>query len=358
MSGFVSSANPTRLTARRLVTVLGIATLALAALALLAPLLGVTTDGNGRHLDLLSSSAFDSTSTEYAILWVRIPRVLACLLVGAALATSGAGLQAILRNPLAEPFTLGISSGSALAAVIAIRVGVETWLGSAGVGLAALLGAGTTLLVVWRLARTDRQLPAATLVLAGVTVSMFCSAASVLIQYTSDFSEVSRMLRWMMGGLESMRLSTVGWAAAPILVGIATLIGFSRELNALAAGEEAAASVGVAVARTQSIVFIVASLLVGVSIAVAGPIGFVGLIAARDSRHHWTRSSALGASLGPRWCSAVAAVRFAGPHGRSARSITGRCCHRVARWAVFYLHLGRPKMAGWFVGSINEYRRA
>ncbi len=278
MSGFVSSAKPKRLTARHLVTVLGIATLALAALALLAPLLGVTTDGNGRHLDLLSSSAFDSSSTEYAILWVRIPRILACLLVGAALATSGAGLQAILRNPLAEPFTLGISSGSALAAVIAIRVGVEAWLGSAGVGLAALLGAGTTLFVVWRLARTDRQLPAATLVLAGVTVSMFCSAASVLIQYTSDFSEVSRMLRWMMGGLESMRLSTVGWAAAPILVGIATLIGFSRELNALAAGEEAAASVGVAVARTQSIVFIVASLLVGVSIAVAGPIGFVGLI--------------------------------------------------------------------------------
>lgn len=278
MSGFVTAAKPKRLTARRLISVLGVATLALAALAVLAPLLGVTTDGNGRHLALLSSSAFDSTSTEYAILWVRIPRVLACLLVGAALATSGAGLQAILRNPLAEPFTLGISSGSALAAVIAIRVGVETWLGSAGVGLAALLGAGTTLLVVWRLARTDRQLPAATLVLAGVTVSMFCSAASVLIQYTSDFSEVSRMLRWMMGGLESMRLSTVGWAAAPILVGIATLIGFSRELNALAAGEEAAASVGVAVARTQSIVFIVASLLVGVSIAVAGPIGFVGLI--------------------------------------------------------------------------------
>ena len=278
MSGFVSSAKPKRLTARRLITVLGAATLALAALALLAPMLGVTADGNGRHLTLLSSAAFDSTSTEYAILWVRIPRVLACLLVGAALATSGAGLQAILRNPLAEPFTLGISSGSALAAVIAIRIGVESWLGSAGVGLAALFGAGTTLLVVWRLARTDRQLPAATLVLAGVTVSMFCSAASVLIQYTSDFSEVSRMLRWMMGGLESMRMSTVGWAAAPILIGVVTLIGCSRELNALAAGEEAAASVGVAVARTQSIVFIVASLLVGVSIAVAGPIGFVGLI--------------------------------------------------------------------------------
>jgi iron complex transport system permease protein len=278
VSGFVSAARPRRLNAKRLVIVLGVATVAVALFACIAPLLGVVSDEQGRHLSLLSRAALQDGTTEHAILWIRIPRVLACLLVGAALASSGAGLQAILRNPLAEPFTLGISSGSALAAVIAIRVGVEAWLGAAGVGLAALVGAAATLLVVWSLARTEKNLPAATLVLAGVTVSMFCSAASVLIQYTSDFSEVSRMLRWMMGGLESMRMTTVGWASVPILLGISTLIFFARELNALAAGEESAASVGVSVARTQSIVFAVASLLVGVSIAVAGPVGFIGLI--------------------------------------------------------------------------------
>jgi iron complex transport system permease protein len=100
----------------------------------------------------------------------------------------------------------------------------------------------------------------------------------VLIQYTADFSEISRMLRWMMGGLDAMRLSTVEWAAAPILLGISALIWQARALNALAGGDDAAASVGVDVKRVQTLTFIVASLLVGASIAVAGPIGFVGLI--------------------------------------------------------------------------------
>jgi len=200
------------------------------------------------------------------------------MLVGGALAGAGCALQALLRNPLAEPFTLGISSGSSLAAVLAIRLGIEGALGGVGVGAAALLGAIATLLIVWRLASVGKHLPPATLVLAGVTMSMFCSAASVLIQYTSDFSEVSRMLRWMMGGLDSMRMSPVKYAALPILGGLAVLIAYARELNALAAGTESAASVGVAVGRTQVVVFVVASLLVGAAIALAGPIGFIGLI--------------------------------------------------------------------------------
>jgi len=212
------------------------------------------------------------------VLMLRMPRVFAALLVGGALAGAGCALQALLRNPLAEPFTLGISSGSSLAAVIGIRVGIETQLGDVGIGTAALGGAVVTLLVVWRLATIGNQLPAATLVLAGVTVSMWCSAASLLVQYTSDFSDVSHMLRWMMGSLDSMRMQSVIYALVPILLGIVVLIAYARELDALAAGPEAAASVGVAVARTQVIVFGVASLLVGAAIALAGPIGFVGLI--------------------------------------------------------------------------------
>lgn len=183
--------------------------------------------------------------------------MLASLLVGGALAGAGCALQALLRNPLAEPFTLGISSGSALAAVIAIRIGAEGALGGAGVSAAALAGASVTLLVVWQLGRIGRQLPPATLVLAGVTMSMFCASV---------------------GGLDSMRLGTVGYATPPILGGLAVLAAHGRELNALAAGAEAAASVGVAVARTQTVIFVVASLLVGSAIAVAGPIGFIGLV--------------------------------------------------------------------------------
>jgi iron complex transport system permease protein len=213
------------------------------------------------------------------VIWaVRLPRVLASLVTGAALAGAGCALQALLRNPLAEPFTLGISSGSSLAAVLAIRLGADRVFGHGAIGAAALLGAVGTLLVIWRLAQVGRQLPPATLVLAGVAISMFCSSASVLIQYTSDFSDVEHMLSWMMGGLESVRLGWVGYAAIPIGSGLVLLILYGRELNALAAGSEAAASVGVAVGRTQVLVFVVTSLLVGTAIATVGPIGFIGLI--------------------------------------------------------------------------------
>jgi len=277
VSDFISGTSG-RLTATRLAFAVLISMTIALAFAMIVPHLGVAFDRDGRHLEFLGMDAYTRGTEAHTIFWIRMPRVLAAMLVGGALAGAGCALQALLRNPLAEPFTLGISSGSSLAAVLAIRIGIEGKFGGAGVGASALLGATATLLVVWRLARIGRQLPPATLILAGVTMSMFCSAASVLIQYTSDFSEVSRMLRWMMGGLDSMQMSAVGYATIPIVFGLAVLIAFSRSLNALAAGPEVAASLGVSVARTQAVVFMVSCLLVGAAIAVAGPIGFVGLI--------------------------------------------------------------------------------
>lgn len=277
MSGFISG-NSKRLTARRFVIAIVVCASLAVIVGIVALVIGVGTVRGERQLELLGMDAFREGTEQWQILIVRLPRVLASLLVGGALAGAGCALQALLRNPLAEPFTLGISSGSSLAAVIAIRCGVESQFGSAGVGGAALLGAIGTLLIVWRLAAVGRSLPPATLILAGVTLSMFCSAASVLIQYTSDFTEVSHMLRWMLGGLDSMRLSTVKYATAPILLGLVVLAMHGRSLNALAAGPEVAASLGVRVGRTTIVVFFLASLLVGAAIAVAGPIGFVGLI--------------------------------------------------------------------------------
>jgi iron complex transport system permease protein len=301
MSGFVSGRGA-RLSARRLCGVLAICAAACAAVALLAPQLGVTMTRTGRSLELLGLDAFTAGSLEHEIFMVRLPRVLAALLVGAALAAAGCALQALLRNPLAEPFTLGISSGSSLAAVLAIRVGLDDALGGAGIGASALAGALGTLILVERLARVGRHLPPATIVLAGVTISMFCSSASVLIQYTSDFSDISHMLAWMIGALDSVRLSAVGYAAAPIAIGLLVLSCHARELNALAAGPEVAASLGVAVARTETVVFAVASLLVGVAIALAGPIGFVGLVVPH----------ALRALLGPDHRLLVPASMFGG----------------------------------------------
>lgn len=273
MTGFVS-ARGRRLTVRRLVVAVVIGVAAVVAVAALAVLVGRT----DRALWLLRLDAYDASSPDHAIFMVRLPRVLATLVVGAALAGAGCALQALLRNPLAEPFTLGISSGSSLAAVLAIRLGLAGAFGAAGLGGAALIGAIATLAVVIVLARVGRHLPPATLVLAGVTISMFCGSATVLVMYTSDFTDMSQILSWMVGGFDSIWLARVKLAAVPVAVGLATLVLYARELNALAAGSEAAASVGVAVARTQFVVFAVAALLVGAAIAVAGPVGFIGLV--------------------------------------------------------------------------------
>ena len=277
MSGFISGRGQ-RLTSKRMITVLAICVVAFVVVCAIAPLFGIAYGRGGRSIELLGLDAFTTDGEAHRILWVRIPRVLAAMVVGGALAGAGCALQALLRNPLADPFTLGISSGSSLAAVVAIRLGIEGVLGENGVGIAALVGAIGTLVLVSRLAKIGKHLPPATLVLAGVTVSMWCSAASVLIQYTSDFAEVSHMLRWMMGSLDAIRLDPVRYIAPWIVGGLAVLCAYGRELNALAAGPEAAASVGVNVGRTELVVFGLASLLVGAAIALAGPIGFIGLI--------------------------------------------------------------------------------
>jgi iron complex transport system permease protein len=133
-------------------------------------------------------------------------------------------------------------------------------------------------LFVWRLGRVGSSLPPATLLLAGVTLAMFCSAGSMLVQYTSDFNQVGMILHWTMGSFDEVGYREVERGAPAIAIGLVVLLALARDFNALAAGEEAAASVGVAAGRAQTIAFATGSLLVGASIAIAGPIGFVGLI--------------------------------------------------------------------------------
>jgi iron complex transport system permease protein len=269
------SAGGGRLTLRRFTVTLAICAAGCALVAVIAPLVGVTID---RSFEVLPPSALDPESPLHTVLAIRLKEVAMALVVGGALAGAGCALQALLRNPLAEPFTLGISSGSSLAAVLAIRLGIEPVLGGWGIGGAALVGAVAVLVVILQLARIGRDLPPATLLLAGVTLSIFCSSASVLVQWTSDFAVQTHMLAWMIGGIDPGRWSDVKYLAIPLLAGMAALVLYARELDAMAAGPEVAASLGVAVARTQRAVFAISSLLVGVAIAIAGPIGFVGLI--------------------------------------------------------------------------------
>jgi iron complex transport system permease protein len=209
----------------------------------------------------------------------RLPRVLFAGIVGGALALAGALFQSILRNSLADPFTLGISAGSSLGAFVVIWLGLDLviW-GIPLVSVAAFVGALLTIMLVFFIARTDGALPTFTLILAGVTLNFIFFAVMLFIHYAANFSQSYLMTRWTMGALDTADMRTVIVAAPFVIACLFGLIWMSPQLNPLAAGEEWAAARGVNVRRVRLIAYFVGSILTGAVTAFSGPIGFVGLI--------------------------------------------------------------------------------
>ncbi len=228
-----------------------------------------------RPTDLLSGEP-----TVAAVFWkLRLPRVLLGLLVGGALAVSGSSLQTLFRNPLAEPYTLGVASGAALGAVAAQQFAPPSAeLAIPVVFVAAFAGAAGVTLFLLGLARSRFGFDTATLLLAGIAITLSCSAAILLLQYLADFTRTFRMVRWMMGGLAVVGYREVLWVTPWVLIGSAVLFGMRWTLNQLLAGEELASSRGVDLKRLRLWVLGVTSAMVGALVAVTGPIGFVGLI--------------------------------------------------------------------------------
>ncbi len=254
----------------------------LAALAVLALVVAPFFGTESVPFRALWGGAADPISN--AILWdFRIPRVLMAFVAGTALAASGMAFQAMFRNPLATPFTLGISSGASLGAVLAIQCGwAFTLWGFSGTSIAAFLGALVSIFVVYVItARCRLGDSAATMLLAGVAVSYFFSSLILCVQYATDPSRSFRMLRWVMGGLEGSSvffhdvLSVFPFMAAGCLI----VWYLTHDLNLLTTGEEFAFSRGVDVKRTKLLLFFAVSLMIGAVVAVCGPIGFVGLMA-------------------------------------------------------------------------------
>jgi iron complex transport system permease protein len=219
-------------------------------------------------------------NTASVVFWkLRLPRVLLGLLAGGALAVSGLTLQTLFRNPLAEPYTLGVASGAALGAVIAQQFAPPTAeLGIPVVFLASFLGAAAVTAFLLGLARSRFGFETATLLLAGIAITLSCSAFILLLQYLADFTRTFRMVRWMMGGLAVVGYQQVLWVAPWVVVGTAVLFGMRWTLNQLLAGEELALSRGVDLVRVRLVVLGITSAMVGALVAVTGPIGFVGLI--------------------------------------------------------------------------------
>jgi iron complex transport system permease protein len=208
---------------------------------------------------------------------IRVPRVLIAFLTGAALGLGGLVFQTVFRNVLATPYTLGVSSGAALGAAIYFKLGAAVSLcGIAGSTIAALGGAVVVVLVIDRIAA--RNVPATTLLLCGVVVALFSGSLISFLEYTSGFTTVFQLSRWLMGGLDAVAPAAV-LPLLPLIIGAFVVIGLRiGNLNILALGDELAAARGVDAFRERRVLLVVVSLMIGAVVSFAGPIGFVGMI--------------------------------------------------------------------------------
>ncbi|HEX7177231.1 MAG TPA: iron ABC transporter permease [Pyrinomonadaceae bacterium] len=230
-----------------------------------------------KRLDV--AALWTDESARVVFFQLRLPRVLMAGVVGASLGVVGAALQALFRNPLAEPLTLGVSGGGALGASVAIAFGLGARVaGLPFVFVAAFLGALASVLVVYRLARTGAVVLPGALLLAGVVMNTVALSCVVVVQYFADYSRALQILRWTIGSLDTVGFDLL-WRMLIFLVpGWIALFVMARDLHLLAVDEETAASLGVNVRRSERLVYAAAALVVGVTVAVGGTIGFVGLI--------------------------------------------------------------------------------
>jgi iron complex transport system permease protein len=225
----------------------------------------------------------EGTETEKTIiLSLRFPRALLAGLVGAGLSVSGAIFQALLRNPLADPYILGVSSGAAVGAIIAILMGLSTL--SFGLPFASFIGAFLTILVVFYFGRQDGKIHPNTLLLAGVITSSFLSALIMFFISISQKEELRTIVFWLMGDFSFSNYRVIGMIFPYILFAFLLLYLHARQFNLILSGEESALQLGVDVERLKLISYLCASLITAASVSVCGLIGFVGLIVPHSVR--------------------------------------------------------------------------
>jgi iron complex transport system permease protein len=275
----VSVDHHARLTLRKTLIVCGVLTVLLFIIGIIAATVGsehVPVADVLRALFTGGSNTGALTSTQRAILFeIRLPRILLAATVGASLAAAGASYQALLRNALAEPYYLGISNGAAVGTMVAlVFMGVNEWARP----VMAFAGALAATLVVYRLARGRAGATPERLILAGVIVTTFQSSVIVFITTLMDATRIRSFTFWLLGDLSQATSSSLWIAVASTITGVVALTLKARPLNLLMLGERDAFDLGVEVGRVRLQVFLAASLLVGVSVALSGSVGYVGLI--------------------------------------------------------------------------------
>lgn len=213
-----------------------------------------------------------------AVVWqIRSPRLVLGLLVGAGLGVSGALLQGVFRNPLAEPSIIGVSGGASVGAIACIITGAN-FFGSRTISVSAFLGALVTTLLVYMLSRSNGTTQTVTLVLIGIAVGLITQALSGLMTSVADTDELRSIVFWSLGSLSGATWKTVGITAPLIVCGVVLAMTQATDLDLLALGDRQASDLGVNVDKVRAIVLCLSALLTGAAVAVAGIVGFVGLV--------------------------------------------------------------------------------
>jgi iron complex transport system permease protein len=302
---------------RRGLLALWVFALGLGAAFLLAVGYGALAIPPGRVLAILAAQAgielpWDFTRQEQAVLLaIRLPRAVAGILVGGALAVAGAALQGLFRNPLADPALIGVSNGAALAAVMVIVLGgalaaiLPPVVGQALLPLAAFGGGLAATFVVYRIASREGRTDVATMLLAGVAVNALAAAGIGFMVFLSDEQQLRDLNYWLLGSLGGVTWDRLIFAGLPMLLGAAALPLFARQLNALLLGESEAGHLGFHVERSKRLIVVLAALAAGTAVALTGVISFVGLVVPHvvrlcvgpDHRLLMPLSILLGASL-------------------------------------------------------------
>lgn len=236
-------------------------------------------------LSAICGESMSGNPASSIIVSVRVPRVICVALSGTALSLSGAAMQGLLRNPLADGSTLGVTSGASLGAALSIAFGLSfPWFGKGGTTVMSMSFAFLSLLLIMSLAyKLDYSLSTNTIILVGVIFSMFSSSIiSFVVTFAGD--KVKNIMFWTMGSLAGSTYKDVLTLLAALIICGAVILSYSRELNAFAIGEDNARNIGVNVKKVKLILLIVVSALIGVCVSIGGTIGFVGLVTPHMTR--------------------------------------------------------------------------
>jgi iron complex transport system permease protein len=271
------------MSAARLLRVMGVLTAGLGGAMILGLSVGTVPIGWRETTAILSAQLFPlpvswTEAHETIVLSLRLPRALLAAMVGSALALAGAGFQAISRNPLADPYVLGVSSGAAFGVVLGVLTGLSTGAGILLSPLFGFAGALVAAVAVYGIASIDGRLPIQTLLLAGVVVSLFFASAIMLASAMIQAEELQGVVFYLMGQMRVVGFPTMAAVAACLVTGAGLIYVQALPLNLLAAGEEAATQLGVSPERVKRIIFVACSLVTGAAVSASGSVAFVGLM--------------------------------------------------------------------------------